>query len=77
MEFSKGGSPREKLVFCSLFPKEAEGRMPVRFGDCVFDSGTWQVLRAGKQVQLSPKAFQLLEILIGRRPNAVSKEGRS
>jgi DNA-binding winged helix-turn-helix (wHTH) protein len=48
--------------------------MPVRFGDCVFDPGTRQVFRAGKQVHVSPKAFQLLEILIGRRPNAVSKE---
>ena len=48
--------------------------MPVPFGDCVFDAGTRQVLRAGKPVRISPKAFQLLEILIGRRPNAVSKE---
>jgi DNA-binding winged helix-turn-helix (wHTH) protein len=48
--------------------------MPVRFGDCVFDPGTRQVFRAGKQVHISPKAFQLLDILIGRRPNAVSKE---
>jgi DNA-binding winged helix-turn-helix (wHTH) protein len=48
--------------------------MPVRFGDCVFDSGTRQVYRAGRQVHISPKAFQLLEILIARRPNAVSKE---
>ena len=49
--------------------------MPVRFEDCVFDPGTRQVLRAGKAGFTSPqKAFQLLEILIGRRPNAVSKE---
>jgi len=48
--------------------------MPVPFGNCVFDPGTRQVFRAGKQVHISPKAFQLLEILIGRRPNAVSKE---
>jgi DNA-binding winged helix-turn-helix (wHTH) protein len=48
--------------------------MPVRFGDCVFDPGTRQVFRAGKQVHVSPKAFHLLELLIERRPNAVSKE---
>jgi DNA-binding winged helix-turn-helix (wHTH) protein len=48
--------------------------MPVRFGDCVFDPGTRQVFRAGQRVPISPKAFQLLEVLIGRRPNAVSKE---
>lgn len=48
--------------------------MRVSFGDCVFDSGTRQVFRAGKPIPISPKAFQLLEVLIGRRPNAVSKE---
>ncbi len=48
--------------------------MLIRFGDCVFDAGTRQVLRAGRQVHISPKAFQLLVILIARRPNAVSKE---
>jgi FHA domain/Transcriptional regulatory protein, C terminal len=48
--------------------------MRVSFGDCVFDSGTRQVFRAGKPIPISPKAFQLLEVLIERRPNAVSKE---
>jgi len=48
--------------------------MRVSFGDCVFDSGTRQVFRAGKPIPVSPKAFQLLEVLIERRPNAVSKE---
>jgi DNA-binding winged helix-turn-helix (wHTH) protein len=48
--------------------------MRVSFGDCVFDSGTRQVFRAGKPIPISPKAFQLLEILIEKRPNAVSKE---
>jgi DNA-binding winged helix-turn-helix (wHTH) protein len=48
--------------------------MRVSFGDCVFDSGTRQVFRTGKPIPISPKAFQLLEVLIERRPNAVSKE---
>ena len=48
--------------------------MRVSFGDCVFDSGTRQVFRAGKPIPISPKAFQLLEVLVERRPNAVSKE---
>src|ERR1700720_3251548 len=48
--------------------------MRVSFGECVFDSGTRQVFRAGKPIPISPKAFQLLEVLIERRPNAVSKE---
>lgn len=48
--------------------------MRVGFVDCVFDSGPRQVFRAGKPIPISPKAFQLLEVLIERRPNAVSKE---
>jgi DNA-binding winged helix-turn-helix (wHTH) protein len=48
--------------------------MRVRCGECVFDSGARQVFRTGKPIHVSPKAFQLLEILIDRRPNAVSKE---
>ena len=48
--------------------------MRLTFFDCVFDSGTREVFRAGAPAAISPKAFQLLEILITRRPNAVSKE---
>jgi DNA-binding winged helix-turn-helix (wHTH) protein len=48
--------------------------MRLTFGDCVFDSGTREVFRGNRLVVISPKAFQLLEILIDRRPNAISKE---
>jgi DNA-binding winged helix-turn-helix (wHTH) protein len=48
--------------------------MRLTFFDCVFDSGTREVFRAGVPAAIPPKAFQLLEILITRRPNAVSKE---
>jgi len=37
------------------------------------DLGTREVFRSGSLAAVSPKAFQLLEILIDRRPNAVSK----
>ncbi len=47
--------------------------MRLTFGRCLFDSGAREVSRDGRPVAVSPKAFQLLEILIGRRPNAVSK----
>ena len=43
------------------------------FGDCVFDSDTRELLRAGRPVHLSPKAFRLLELLLLSRPRAVSK----
>jgi DNA-binding winged helix-turn-helix (wHTH) protein len=45
----------------------------LRFGDCLFDADSRQLHRAGQPVALTPKAFQLLEMLLGRRPNAVSK----
>ena len=48
--------------------------MRVVFGDCEFDSGRRVLLRHGSPVPFSPKAFQLLELLLDRRPEAVSKE---
>jgi DNA-binding winged helix-turn-helix (wHTH) protein len=48
--------------------------MRIGFGDCIFDSDTREVVRAGRVLPLSPKAFQLLEILLRERPKAVSKE---
>ena len=47
--------------------------MRLRFGDCVFDSGTREVFRAERPVAISPKAFELLALLIEARPGAVSK----
>ena len=47
--------------------------MSLRFGECVFDADSRQLHRAGKPVALTPKAFQLLELLLARRPKAVSK----
>jgi predicted ATPase/DNA-binding winged helix-turn-helix (wHTH) protein len=43
------------------------------FGDFVIDPGTRELLRAGTRVPLSPKAFQLLGILVESRPRALSK----
>ena len=48
--------------------------MRLRFGDCVLDSGTREVFRGETLVRLSPKAFQLLELLATNRPNAISKD---
>jgi len=48
--------------------------MRLRFADSVFDSDTREVIRAGKPVHVSPKAFALLAVLIERRPKAVSKD---
>jgi DNA-binding winged helix-turn-helix (wHTH) protein len=47
--------------------------MRLASGDWSFDSDTREVIRKGAAVPLSPKAFDLLELLIRRRPKAVSK----
>jgi DNA-binding winged helix-turn-helix (wHTH) protein len=48
--------------------------MRLRFGDHVFDSDTREVVRAGRSLAISPKAFALLELLIDARPRAVSTD---
>jgi len=47
--------------------------MQLRFGDCVFDPDTREVLRGGAPVPMPPKVFQLLELLILERPKAMAK----
>ena len=48
--------------------------MPVRlhFADCVFDTDLRELRRGDRVVPLSPKTFHLLEILLARRPAAVT-----
>ncbi len=48
--------------------------MRLRFGDVTFDSGRRALFRGPRRVHLSPKAYRLLEVLMSKRPNAVSKE---
>jgi DNA-binding winged helix-turn-helix (wHTH) protein len=45
----------------------------VRFAEFTFDADTRQLIKSGRAVHLSPKAFELLLILIDERPKAVSK----
>ena len=45
----------------------------VRFGDCVFDREARTLTRAGRRVDLAPKAFELLDALIEARPKALSQ----
>src|SRR4051812_15084083 len=47
--------------------------MKVTFGSFVFDSETRELLEDGRRVHVSPKAFDLLRLLLDRRPNVVSK----
>ena len=45
----------------------------LKFGDCVLDPKARQLFRSGQPVHLSPKAFELLTILVAEQPRAVSK----
>ncbi len=46
--------------------------MKISFGDCVFESAARQLWRDDKLVPLEPKMYELLEILIERRPAIVT-----
>jgi DNA-binding winged helix-turn-helix (wHTH) protein len=46
----------------------------LRFGEFVFDGGRRQLLKGEVPVPLAPRPFSLLELLLQRRPEAVSKE---
>ena len=48
--------------------------MRFTFGDCVLDLDTREVFRGDRSVPLSPKAFELLDLLVRQRPKAVSKD---
>ena len=55
------------------------GRPPLRwcFGEFVLDDAARQLSLSGKPVHLTPKALELLEFLVERRPRAVSKSDLS
>jgi DNA-binding winged helix-turn-helix (wHTH) protein len=45
----------------------------VRFGEFVLDRDAREVTREGCRLALSPKAFQLLDVLVSARPRALSR----
>lgn len=48
-------------------------RAPIRIGPFAFDPGRRELRRGDETVPLTPKAFELLALLLERRPEAVSK----
>jgi DNA-binding winged helix-turn-helix (wHTH) protein len=48
--------------------------MRIRFGAFVLDRGTRQLRRGSVLVSLPPHTFELLDLLVARRPDAVSKQ---
>ncbi len=47
--------------------------MRFRFGECVLNDQSREILRAGEPVRVTPKAFELLTLLLRERPRAVPK----
>lgn len=47
--------------------------MRVEFGEFALDPEARELTRGGRRLPLTPKAFQLLELLVRRRPRALSK----
>ena len=47
--------------------------MKIRFADCTLDIDTRQLVRGDRDAHLSPKAFELLKLLIENRPRVLSK----
>jgi DNA-binding winged helix-turn-helix (wHTH) protein len=45
----------------------------LHFGDWVLDTAARQLVRSGRHIALSPKAFETLKLLIEERPRALSK----
>jgi DNA-binding winged helix-turn-helix (wHTH) protein len=48
--------------------------MSLSFGNLTLDEERRQLLRSGQPVQLEPKAFELLSLLLARRPRVLSKD---
>ena len=48
--------------------------MQVRVGACVIDTDRRQLFRSGEPIAISPKAYQLLLLLLQARPKALSKQ---
>jgi len=48
--------------------------MRARFGEFELDGEARRLLRSGRECHLEPKAFDLLELLVARRPTALSKQ---
>jgi DNA-binding winged helix-turn-helix (wHTH) protein len=48
--------------------------MRVQFGDCTLDAVRREVRRGERATHLSPKAFELLRVLVESRPRPLSKE---
>src|SRR5689334_8797746 len=69
-----GSRPDEVFETCSKSCGFCLGApVIVRFGNFVLDGSRRQLLRGDQPVHLSPKAFEVLSLLVSDRPRAISK----
>ena len=66
-----GGTPTETLMLPCRLP--GRGGVTFRFGSFSLDPRTRQLLRGEQEISLSPKAFQLLLLLVENRSRAMSR----
>jgi DNA-binding winged helix-turn-helix (wHTH) protein len=50
------------------------GPATLRLGEFTFDAATRQLTRGDRDIHLSPKAFELLKVLVDHRPRVVAKD---
>jgi DNA-binding winged helix-turn-helix (wHTH) protein len=68
-----GARADEVLRESCAFVERRRSRVSVRFGPFVFDEPSRELTAHGRAVPLSPKAFELLALLLRERPRALSK----
>ena len=75
LDFGWNIVPQTVKVIREFFGKSDSGgrNLRLRFAECVLDTEARELRREGVPRELSPKALQLLELLLSSRPRAVAK----
>jgi DNA-binding winged helix-turn-helix (wHTH) protein len=68
-----GGDRAEVLRVGCAFVEDRRSGVSVRFGRFVFDEASRELRAGGRLVPFSPKAFDLLAVLLRERPRALAK----
>ncbi len=73
---TKPFSIKELLARSGAFLRRRREKEPVsfRFGDCHLDVAARSLTRAGREIKLSPKEFNLLRYLLGKAGQAASRD---
>src|SRR5262249_4697190 len=55
---------KKSFQICGESARFFRNPMRIRFEECVLDTATRELLRGGKPIHLSPKGFELIELLV-------------